>query len=81
MIAKSEPRCIYSLITILTLTFFFDKKGILWLLRIECMWHFLTIGITAYTDEVFSAPLWAQEQCQPCRDYLKERGKPMALWL
>ena len=60
-----------------TLTFLFDKKGILCLLKIEFMWHFLKIGITAFKHEVFGFPMWVQETYQTFEDYRKERGKPL----
>jgi hypothetical protein len=59
------------------LTFLFDKKGILCLLKIEFMWHFLKIGITAFKHEVFGFPMWVQETYQTFEDYRKERGKPL----
>jgi hypothetical protein len=59
------------------LTFPFDKKGILWLLKIEFMRHFLKIEVTAFKHEVFGSPMWVQEIYQTFEDYLKERGKPL----
>ncbi|MCJ7663190.1 MAG: hypothetical protein MUO24_03005 [Desulfobacterales bacterium] len=48
----------------------------MWLLKIEFMWHFLKIGVTAFTHEVFGFPRWMQETYQTLEDYLKGRGKP-----
>ena len=41
--------------------FLFDKKGILWLVRIAFMWYFF---------------MWQQETCQGATYYREEEGKP-----
>jgi len=58
-------------------TFPFDKQGILWLLKIEFMWHFINIGVTAFKHEVFGSRTWVRETYQSVEDYRKGRGKPL----